>query len=154
TGIDAETLTHIFEPFFTTKEVGKGTGLGLATVYGVVKQSEGYIAVDSELGNGASFEIYLPRVDEPADVPVVSSSDMPISQGSETVLVDEDAEPLRRLTQAMLESYGLHVLAAHNGEEAIQIAKQHPGKIDLLLTDVVMPGMNGKALAEQLSKEI
>jgi two-component system cell cycle sensor histidine kinase/response regulator CckA len=152
TGIDAETLTHIFEPFFTTKEVGKGTGLGLATVYGVVKQSDGYIAVDSEPGNGASFEIYLPRVDEPADVPVTSSSDPHISQGSETVLVVEDAEPLRRLTQSILESYGHRVMAAHNAEEAIQIAQRYPGKIDLLLTDVVMPGMNGKALADQLSR--
>jgi CheY-like chemotaxis protein len=149
-GIDAETLAHIFEPFFTTKGVGKGTGLGLATVYGVVKQSGGYIWVDSEPGQGASFQIFLPRVEE-AVTPTVANK--PLGEtigGSETILLVEDAEALRKLTQSLLESHGFHVLVAQNGEEAIQVEARHSGKIDLLLTDVVMPGMNGRVLTERL----
>lgn len=154
TGIDPETLIHIFEPFFTTKEVGKGTGLGLATVYGVVKQSGGYVWVDSELGHGASFQIYLPRVEEPVDLPSEIAPDTRIERGSETVLVVEDAHALRRLTQSILESYGLLVLSAQNAEEAIKVTQHHASKIDLLLTDVVMPGMNGTHLAKLLLREM
>jgi two-component system cell cycle sensor histidine kinase/response regulator CckA len=151
TGIDAETLAHIFEPFFTTKEVGKGTGLGLATVYGVVKQSEGYVWVDSEPGKGASFQIFLPKVDEePVSQIPAKERDGEVAKGSETILLVEDSEPLRNLTQSFLELHGFSVLVAQNGEEAIQVAARHAGKIHLLLTDVVMPGINGRVLAERL----
>lgn len=150
TGIDPDTLTHIFEPFFTTKEVGKGTGLGLATVYGVVKQSGGYIWVESEPGHGASFQIFLPRVDEPtADIAATTPVDETVG-GSETILLVEDSEALRKLTRSFLESHGFKVLVAQDGEEALEVEARHSGKIDLLLTDVVMPGINGRALAERL----
>ncbi len=149
-GIDAETLAHIFEPFFTTKEVGKGTGLGLATVYGVVKQSGGYIWVDSEPKKGSSFQIFLPRVEEPACTITATTPLVETIGGSETILLVEDAEPLRKLTQSFLESHGFRVLVAQNGDEAIQVEAQHSGKINLLLTDVVMPGMNGRVLSERL----
>lgn len=149
-GIDPETLTHIFEPFFTTKEIGKGTGLGLATVYGVVKQSGGYIWVESEPGRGTSFQIYLPRVEEPAtEVTATSLSEEPTG-GLETILLAEDSEPLRKLTRSFLESHGFRVLVAEDGEEALQLEARHSGSIDLLLTDVVMPGINGRVLAEKL----
>lgn len=149
-GMNAETIARIFEPFFTTKEVGKGTGLGLATVYGVVKQSGGYIWVDSEPGKGASFQIYLPRVDEDVSPPSESPHSEDSLAGTETVLLVEDAEPLRKLAQSFLVEHGFEVLSAGNGEEAIKLAKTWRRPIHLLLTDVVMPGMNGRALAEQL----
>ena len=150
TGIDQETLTHIFEPFFTTKEVGKGTGLGLATVYGVVKQSEGYIWVDSEPGKGAAFQIYLPQVhDAPQTVPVGPAS-AGTAQGTETILLVEDADSLRKLTLTFLESNGFRVLVAADANEAIRLEATHTGEIHLLLTDVIMPGLNGSALAEKL----
>jgi PAS domain S-box-containing protein len=152
TGMSAETLAHIFEPFFTTKGVGEGTGLGLATVYGVVKQSNGYIWVDSAPNRGAKFEIYLPRyLDSERDSlvkPEAAPREKP--QGSEMILLVEDAEPLRKLAQAFLESNGFRVQSAANGEAALEIAARHSGIFDLLLTDVVMPGMNGRVLAEQL----
>ncbi|HKV23367.1 MAG TPA: PAS domain S-box protein [Candidatus Acidoferrum sp.] len=150
TGIDPDTLTHIFEPFFTTKEIGKGTGLGLATVYGVVKQSGGYIWVDSNLGHGASFQIFLPRAEESV---VEVSTPLQLAEtvgGTETILLVEDSEPLRKLTKSFLELHGFRVLVAENGEEALRLESRHSGKIDLLLTDVVMPGMNGKVLAEKV----
>jgi PAS domain S-box-containing protein len=150
TGIDAETLAHIFEPFFTTKEVGKGTGLGLATVYGVVKQSGGYIWVESKPGQGATFQIFLPRVEEPATSITSTAPLTETSGGSETILLVEDAESLRKLTRQFLESHGFRVLVAQNGEEAVEVEGEHSGKIDLLLTDVVMPGMNGRVLSERL----
>ncbi len=153
TGMSAETIGHIFEPFFTTKGVGAGTGLGLATVYGVVKQSNGYIWVDSVLDKGSTFQIYLPRhLDTGQDSvakPEIQSREK--STGSEMILLVEDAEPLRKLAQAFLESNGFRVLSAPSGEAALQIAARHSGIFDLLLTDVVMPGMNGRVLAEQLS---
>src|SRR5258707_8537808 len=153
TGMSAETLAHIFEPFFTTKKVGQGTGLGLATVYGVVKQSNGYIWVDSTLGKGTVFQIYLPRHLDAEEVCVakveVASTARP--HGSEMILLVEDAEPLRKLAQAFLESNGFRVLSAPCGEAALEIAARHSGRFDLLLTDVVMPGMNGRVLAEELS---
>ena len=150
TGMDAGTLTHIFEPFFTTKERGKGTGLGLATVYGVVKQSNGYIWVDSAPAKGSSFQIYLPlHVGEPA---VDAQEILPEDQlsGSETILLVEDAEPLRRLAQTLLEGRGFRVLPAGSGEEALEVAARFAGTFDLLLTDVIMPGINGRVLSEQL----
>ncbi|HEV1993874.1 MAG TPA: PAS domain S-box protein [Candidatus Acidoferrum sp.] len=151
TGMNAETLAHIFEPFFTTKERGKGTGLGLATVYGVVKQSNGYIWVDSEPGKGASFQIYLPlhAAQDPVTEPEADSWEK--LQGSETILLVEDADPLRKLAQVILEANGFRVLSAQSGEEALEVAARYGGTFDLLLTDVVMPGMNGRVLAEQLS---
>ena len=149
-GMSAETLAHIFEPFFTTKEVGKGTGLGLATVYGVVKQSGGYVWVDSAPGKGASFQIYLPRIEETATPAAAGPSQVENLRGSETVLLVEDADALRKLAQSFLSEHGFQVLTAPNGEEALEAARNHSGSIHLLLTDVVMPGMNGKALADKL----
>jgi two-component system cell cycle sensor histidine kinase/response regulator CckA len=153
TGMTAETIAHIFEPFFTTKGVGEGTGLGLATVYGVVKQSNGYIWVDSAVGRGSSFQIYLPRhldtEQVSAEKPEVQIREKP--HGSEMILLVEDADALRKLAQAFLESNGFRVLSAANGEAALEIASRHSGIFDLLLTDVVMPGMNGRVLAEKLS---
>ncbi len=150
TGMDAGTLTHIFEPFFTTKERGKGTGLGLATVYGVVKQSNGYIWVDSAPGKGASFQIYLPRhVGQPAvDEQTIDSSEK--LRGTETILLVEDAEPLRKLAQTFLEAGGFRVLSAESGERALEVMASFGETFDLLLTDVVMPGINGRVLAEQM----
>jgi len=151
TGMDAATLTHIFEPFFTTKERGQGTGLGLATVYGIVKQSDGYIWVDSVPGKGASFQIYLPRH---AGQPAVEEQKFDLGEklgGSESILLVEDAEPLRKLAQTFLEASGFRVLSAGSGEEALEVAAGCGRSLDLLLTDVVMPGMNGRVLAEQLS---
>ncbi len=150
TGMDAGTLTHIFEPFFTTKEMGKGTGLGLATVYGVVKQSDGYIAVDSAPGRGTTFKIYLPRVHEAPPIPNAVKSNQKTARGSETVLVVEDAQPLRELASELLKNNGYAVLEAANGADAIQLVERYQGLIDLLLTDVVMPGMGGRQLAEKL----
>ncbi|HXJ40367.1 MAG TPA: ATP-binding protein, partial [Bryobacteraceae bacterium] len=150
-GMDADTLTHIFEPFFTTKGVGKGTGLGLATVYGVVKQSEGYVWVDSEPGKGASFQVFLPKVniEKTDDIPATTRQRTATS-GSETILLVEDSDPLRKLTQSFLESSGFRVLVAENGEDALHVAGRHGEKIHLLVTDVVMPGINGRVLAERL----
>jgi two-component system, cell cycle sensor histidine kinase and response regulator CckA len=150
TGIDAETLAHIFEPFFTTKERGKGTGLGLATVYGVVKQSGGYVWVESAPGKGASFEIYLPRIEEQVTVVEPGAPVVETFSGAETVLLVEDADALRKLTHMLLEQHGYRVLVAANGAEALQLMEQKPERINLLLTDVVMPGLNGRALAERL----
>jgi two-component system cell cycle sensor histidine kinase/response regulator CckA len=148
-GMDAETQSHIFEPFFTTKEIGKGTGLGLATVYGIVKQSGGDIWVKSERGQGARFEVYLPRVGEsvPAAEPG-QAADPP--HGSEWILLVEDEEAVRHLARRVLEAGGYFVLAAEHAAEALEIAARHPGAIDLLVTDVIMPGMSGPRLSERL----
>ncbi len=150
TGIDSETLAHIFEPFFTTKERGKGTGLGLATVYGVVKQSGGYVWVESALGKGTAFQIYLPRIEELVSVPEPVAPIVEAFRGAETILLVEDADALRKLTHMLLEQHGYHVLVAANGAAALQLVEQKPERIDLLLTDVIMPGLNGRALAERL----
>jgi CheY-like chemotaxis protein len=151
TGMDPETQAQIFEPFFTTKGRDKGTGLGLATVYGVVKQSNGYIAVESEKGKGALFKVYLPRIELPVAAKSEGMQALPTVRGSETILLVEDAEPLRLLAQLFLKENGYQVLTAADGAEAEQIAAENPGPIHLLLTDVVMPGINGRVLAERLA---
>jgi PAS domain S-box-containing protein len=152
-GMDREILAHIFEPFFTTKGPGKGTGLGLATVYGIVKQNSGLINVYSEPGKGTTFRIYLPRHQAEA---VAVQAEMPRAVpegGSETVLLVEDEEMMLALGKASLERLGYTVLAARTPEEAIRLAREQAGKIDLLLTDVVMPEMNGRELAARLTSE-
>lgn len=151
TGMTPETLAHMFEPFFTTKDRGKGTGLGLATVYGVVKQSGGYILVESELGKGSCFKVYLPEIDEPVSAPVAAARLNDSFRGTETVLLVEDAEALRKLAFTLLDQNGYHVLAAGSGLEALKMMEGRQDRIDLLLTDVIMPGINGRALAEQLA---
>ncbi|OLC04426.1 MAG: hypothetical protein AUH46_04245 [Gemmatimonadetes bacterium 13_1_40CM_70_15] len=151
TGMHPEAKAHLFEPFFTTKEVGKGTGLGLATVYGIVKQSGGYIWVYSESGSGTSVKIYLPRSDQPVQPvprpPVLAG----LPTGTETVLVVEDAEAIRSLARKVLTAQGYTVLEAGDGVEALQIAERHTGMLHLVLTDVVMPGMSGRELAQRLA---
>jgi CheY-like chemotaxis protein len=151
-GMDADTQVHIFEPFFTTKEQGKGTGLGLSTVYGIVKQSEGYIAVYSEVGKGTSFKIYLPRVEEEA-LPDVQATAVPVAGGSETVLLVEDEASLRGLVALLLREAGYTVLKASQGEEALGLAARHQGAIQLVVTDMVMPAMGGRELVERLRVE-
>ncbi len=150
-GMDKETQAHIFEPFFTTKDVGKGTGLGLSTVYGIVKQSGGYVWVYSEPGRGARFKIYWPRT---AQSEKPSQSAHPVSGlpgGSETILLVEDDDAMRELTRQCMAAVGYNILTAHNGETAIQVSSQHDGAIHLLLTDVVMPVISGRQLATSLA---
>jgi PAS domain S-box-containing protein len=151
-GMDSETLDRIFEPFFTTKERGRGTGLGLATVYGIVKQSSGHIDVSSQPGVGTTFRIYLSRhigMPEPRAEVASSSSDL---RGNETILVVEDEKSLLRIVGTMLESYGYRVLLAPTPAEALQLARRHAGEIHLLLTDVVMPKMRGQELAIEVAR--
>ncbi len=147
-GMTPEVLARLFEPFFTTKERGKGTGLGLATTYGIVKQSEGHISVESEPGRGSTFEILLPAVDAaPDEAEPPAAAPRP---GGETILLVEDEPSVRRLTRMALESRGYNVLDAASGEAALELSREHGGPVDLLLTDVVMPGMNGRVLAARL----
>jgi signal transduction histidine kinase len=149
-GMDADTQTHIFEPFFTTKGLGKGTGLGLATVYGIVKQSGGKIDVDSALGKGTTFKIYFPRVEGAAERLEPISAPNAALRGSETILLVEDEEMVRALAQAILERYGYTVLAAKHVNDALRIAQEGPQAIHLLLTDTIMPGMHGTELAQHV----
>ncbi|SPF43022.1 PAS/PAC sensor hybrid histidine kinase (fragment) [Syntrophobacter sp. SbD1] len=150
TGMSREVRENIFEPFFTTKEVGVGTGLGLSTVYGIVKQNDGFIYVASESGKGTTFKIYLPRfVAETADVPCEEVACKPPT-GTETILLVEDDEAILSLSKMILENLGYTVLAAHNPTYVFHLVEDHPGDIHLLITDVVMPEMNGRELAEQL----
>ena len=147
-GMDRQTQGRIFEPFFTTKEQGKGTGLGLSTVYGIVKQSGGYIWVYSEPGHGSVFKIYLPRILEPAEAPTEEDPPVPqVSTGTETVLLVEDEEVVRVLARKVLQKKGYRVLEAANGADALRICRDVRDRIHLLLTDVVMPGINGHELA-------
>jgi len=149
-GMDHETQARIFEPFFTTKEIGKGTGLGLSTVYGIVKQSGGNIRVYSEEGLGTVFKVYLPRIDEASIATDKSAQETNAVRGTETILLVEDEETVRGLTRTFLLQAGYNVLEARGGEEAIQLCRAHPGLIDLLLTDVVMPEVSGKEVADRL----
>jgi CheY-like chemotaxis protein len=151
-GMDQETQERIFEPFFTTKDVGKGTGLGLSTVYGIVKQSGGNIWVYSEPGMGTVFKVYLPRIDD-ATSAITSekrAQEAAALRGSETILLVEDEDIVRGLTRKILMQAGYSVLDAKGGEEAIRVCRAHAGPIDLLLTDVVMPEMSGKEVADRL----
>jgi two-component system, cell cycle sensor histidine kinase and response regulator CckA len=154
-GMDEETQQHIFEPFFTTKEKGRGTGLGLSTVYGIVQQSGGWLEVHSETGNGTAFHLYFPRTEIPA-LPVSGEyaqkavADPESLEGSETILVVEDVLEIRTLMTQILEQSGFRVLSAANGDEGLRRARDYQGHIDLLVTDVIMPGMTGKQMADQL----
>jgi PAS domain S-box-containing protein len=152
TGMDAETQAHIFEPFFTTKPQGKGTGLGLATVYGVVKQSGGFIWVYSELGRGTSFKIYLPRVDQPVEQIGSTHAAAEAPRGTETILLAEDEQDVREVAREFLESGGYTVIEARDGADALGRVEKHEGTIDLLVTDMVMPGMTGQELSTRLRR--
>jgi len=151
-GMDQETVAHIFEPFFTTKGFGKGTGLGLSTVYGIVQQSEGHIFVYSEKGRGSSFQIYLPRIDEPAARADFGGQSVPKHVGRETILLVEDEPQVRELTHTLLERYGYSVLAADTMSVVEKHCREFNGAIHLLLTDLIMPGMTGKDVATVVSR--
>ncbi|MGB3223014.1 MAG: PAS domain S-box protein [Desulforhopalus sp.] len=150
-GMDSETMSHLFEPFFTTKKLGKGTGLGLATVYGLVKQNNGFINVYSEPGQGTTFKIYLPRYLAKTDSLPEMGVDQPTERGHETVLLVEDEPAILRMTMTMLEREGFTVMGAGTPGEAIRLAEEYTGHIDLLMTDVVMPEMNGRDLGEKIT---
>jgi len=152
-GMDEATCSHIFEPFFSTKGRDKGTGLGLATVYGIVKQNQGFIYVYSELQKGTTFKIYLPQAEETDKIKKESSLELPELSGGETILLVEDDPGVLELTRSILSDYGYTLLTAENGEEALQIHRDYQGTINLLLTDVIMPLMGGKELANNLLAE-
>jgi two-component system, cell cycle sensor histidine kinase and response regulator CckA len=152
-GMDEATRARIFEPFFTTKDAGKGTGLGLAMVYGFAKQSDGHIEVQSQPNSGTSFRLFLPRVAEAETALLPPAKDFRVVGGDETILLVEDEEALRTLIREVLQSYGYTVLEARDGEDGLWMARQHAGVIHLLLTDLVMPRMGGRELAEQLSQQ-
>lgn len=149
-GMDKETQATIFEPFFTTKEIGKGTGLGLSTVYGIIKQNDGFINVYSEPGQGSTFRIYIPRCQQMEVEAAKKSKSASIPTGTETILLVEDEQSILKLGMTMLERMGYTVLAAHTPSEAIRLAEEHKGEIHLVMTDVVMPEMNGRDLSNQL----
>jgi len=152
-GMNEETQSHIFEPFFMTKEKGKGTGLGLATVYGIVKQSGGFIWVYSEVGKGTSFKIFMPRVEQAEEHTGAPKPTAEVPTGTETVLLAEDEQDVREIAREFLESGGYRVVEARDASEAIELASQHNGAFDLLVTDMVMPGMTGQELAVHLQRE-
>lgn len=149
-GMSPATKTHIFEPFFTTKPPGKGTGLGLATVYGIVKQSGGHVAVDSELGHGTTFKIYLPSVEEKVSASKPLNGAKVVPHGNETILLVEDEDAVRGIIKMALQNLDYTVLEARSGEEAVRIVERHTEPIHLLITDVVMPEMGGRQVAERL----
>jgi CheY-like chemotaxis protein len=152
--MDDATRERIFEPFFTTKDPGRGTGLGLSTVYGIVKQSGGSIWVYSELGRGTTFKVYLPLHGAPAAAaPAARESEAEAATATATLLLVEDHEQVRTLVHLVLEKQGFTVLAASNGGEALAVSAAHEGPIDLVLTDLVMPGMDGKELVERLREQ-
>jgi CheY-like chemotaxis protein len=151
TGMNEATRSRIFEPFFTTKEMGKGSGLGLATVYGIVKQSGGHVSVYSEPGHGTTLKIYLPSADHKMETaPAAQTTALPRRREGVTILLAEDDATMRRLTRKMLEEHGYKVLEAEDGKSAMQVIGSHGGSIDLILTDVVMKGMNGPELVLQV----
>jgi CheY-like chemotaxis protein len=152
-GMEKETMSNLFEPFFTTKEQGKGTGLGLPTVYGIVRQHDGYIWPYSEPGQGTTFKIYLPLVDPASGTRQMEdeAASLDTSDVTETILLAEDERAVRTLTRTVLERRGYTVLAARNGEEALALSQEHTGPIHLLVTDVVMPGIDGRELADRLA---
>jgi CheY-like chemotaxis protein len=153
-GIPPENLQRIFEPFFTTKEVGKGTGLGLATVYGIVKQHQGWIEVESTVGKGTTFRIYIPYVGSTQAETEKPTTQINIRGGTETILLVEDERAVRELVARVLQKYGYKILPVGNGVEALEIWNQHKNEISLLFTDLVMPdNMNGRELAEKLWAE-
>jgi CheY-like chemotaxis protein len=152
-GIAPENLGRLFEPFFTTKAVGKGTGLGLATVYGVVQQSGGHVTVESEPGQGAAFQVYLPALKEPAALRKSEPGRSSLPPGKETILLVEDEEGVRALTKHILKQCGYTVLEAKDGIEALRLAAHHDGRIHLLMTDVVMPHMGGREVAELMTAQ-
>jgi CheY-like chemotaxis protein len=152
TGMSSEVQSHIFEPFFTTKGEGLGTGLGLSTVYGIVEQSGGVIEVESALGQGTTFVVYLPQAERAAPV-IHAPEEQSISEGSETILLVEDEDRVRTLAARMLKQQGYTLLTASNAQEAIEICSGHSHPIDLLLTDVIMPGENGVELARKIQAQ-
>ena len=151
-GISPDTLPHIFEPFYTTKESSRGTGLGLSTVYGIIKQSGGHIQGNSEGGKGTTFKVYLPRVEGPVQAPQeAESTGATDGRGKETILLVEDEPAVRELARLVLSEQGYKVIEAQNSEDAVRLAGKHGSEIHLLLTDVVMPGMSGHDLAKHLT---
>jgi CheY-like chemotaxis protein len=152
TGMDTETQSRIFEPFFTTKEQGKGTGLGLSTVYGIVKQSDGYIEVQTEIGKGTKFSIYLPRVEEAAQASAPAAAPVRQLTGTETILLVEDEDGVRSLARQLLQRQGYTVLDTRHGGEALLACERHAGQIHLLLTDVILAQMSGRELAQRLAR--
>jgi CheY-like chemotaxis protein len=151
TGIAPEVLPRIFEPFFTTKEVGKGTGLGLATVYGIVKQHQGWLEASSELGKGTTFKVLLPSIPAPAPLTAVSAANTVLRGGTETILLVEDDHAVRLTTRRVLESKGYRIREATSAREALEMWQSHAGEIALLLTDIIMPDkLTGRDLAERL----
>ncbi len=151
-GMTPEVKARVFEPFYTTKGRSKGTGLGLSTVYGIVKQSGGHVEVYSELGQGTTFKIYFPRCDEETGTPCEVPAKPAISGGRETILLVEDEDQIREMAAEILRARGYEVLVAANGSDALEVVAGHAAPIDLLLTDVIMPGMNGRELAEQVAE--
>jgi two-component system cell cycle sensor histidine kinase/response regulator CckA len=145
---------HLFEPFFTTKEKGRGTGLGLSTSYGIVKQNRGEISVYSEVGVGTTFKVYLPRVDAPIDVDYVAPPDQKRKRGTETVMIVEDEEGVRKVLVEMLTQEGYQVIVAGGGPEALERARHHAGPLHLLITDVIMPKMSGRELADRMRAQL